>query len=680
MLLVLIYGPLAPWFVAADRFLFDLFAGKVRTSAADNAVIVSIDGGNKSRDELLDEYGRLLESLQAQGAAAIVLPDPPGMTPQDPLPGWSALLSGDSPVFVPTDHRLADVSSRTGVLKLQPDTDDVLRSSRLWYLGGGTMSPSLPLAVALAADVVGTDPRMGQSDFAVYHSRYEPVTRMSPEQLLEGEFPAVALSGKTVFLDSAPELVGAVAVLPSGQFVTPSEISVQLLADIEQERTIVSPPWIRAFEWLAPVMLAIIATLFLPDRNRRDIVVIAAIMIALVVLIEALFLLVGRMRLDMGRAAIIFLGASILSWWLAGAVRKASANAFRRGSDFLAAGRLEPAFAEFRRCEPTETLASAMYKLSLAFEEQAKPERAEAVIQWMKKTQGAHASPENNFSLGGRKGTPQRLGRYVIERRLGRGAMGAVYLARDPRINRAVALKVIPIEKEFEDEELEEARLRFFREAESAGRLTHPNIITVYDCGEDKHLAYIAMEYLQGIPMTQFCDPRKLLAPNKALELCARTAEALDYAHNQGVIHRDIKPANILYSLRQDLLKISDFGVARLTDNNRTKTGIVLGTPMYMSPEQLNAEPLTGLSDLFSLGVTLYELLVGEVPFKASNIAVLMTKITSEDPAPVSNRRPGVPPSVDAVLFKALAKRPEDRFANGAEMAIALRNCAKYAA
>jgi serine/threonine-protein kinase len=360
-------------------------------------------------------------------------------------------------------------------------------------------------------------------------------------------------------------------------------------------------------------------------------------------------------------------------------VRKSAGQAMQRGRDFLSAGRLEPAFAEFRRCEATDDMATVMYKLSLAFEEQAKPERAEAVIQWMKQTNGATQSP-NKFSLGGTKGTPQRLGRYVIEKKVGKGAMGAVYLAKDPRINRAVALKVIPIEKEFEDEELEEARIRFFREAESAGRLTHPNIITVFDCGEDKHLAYIAMEYLQGISLTQFTDPKRLLAPNKALELCARTADALDYAHNQGVIHRDIKPANILYSLREDLLKISDFGVARLTDNNRTKTGIVLGTPMYMSPEQLNAETLTGSSDLFSLGVTLYELLVGEPPFKATNIAVLMTKITTEDPAPVSNRRPGIPPSVDAVLFKALAKRPEDRFANGGEMAIALRNCAKYAA
>ena len=255
--------------------------------------------------------------------------------------------------------------------------------------------------------------------------------------------------------------------------------------------------------------------------------------------------------------------------------------------------------------------------------------------------------------------------------------MGAVYLAKDPRINRAVAIKAIPIEDEFEDEELKEARLRFYREAESAGRLTHPNIITVYDAGEDKGLAYIAMEYVPGIPLTDFTDPNRLLAPKRALELAAQAAEALDYAHNQGVIHRDIKPANLLYNPKEGSLKISDFGVARLTDNNRTKTGIVLGTPMYMSPEQLGAEKLTGLSDLFSLGVTLYELLVGEVPFKATNIAVLMSKITSEDAAPVSSQRSGIPPSVDTVLAKAMAKNPSNRFSCGAEMAIALRNCVK---
>ncbi len=571
--------------------------------------------------EILAEYGKLIEVVQNQGVERIILAEPPTLGASDELPAWTALLSGKTPVFVPAGHRFADVANGTGILALEPDSDDVLRQSRLWHLQGGIMSPSLPLAIALAGKDFIADPRVSHADFAIYLTNYVPVPRLQPETVLSPGFPAGELDGRTVLIDASPALVKAAAVLPSGQFVTTSEVTAQLLAGVEQGQTVIAPTWLRAMEWLAPALLAIVAALFLPPRNRRDIILLATITILIVITIEALFLLIGRMRLDLGRSVIIFLGASILAWWLAGTVRKASANAFKRGNDFLAAGRLEPAFAEFRRCETNEPLASAMYKLSLAFEEQAKPERAEAVIQWMKQTQGT-TQATNKFSLGGKQGTPQRLGRYVIERKLGRGAMGAVYLASDPRINRAVALKVVPIEKEFEDEELEEARLRFFREAESAGRLTHPNIITVYDCGEDKHLAYIAMEYLQGTPLTQFTDPKKLLAPNKALELCARTADALDYAHNQGVIHRDIKPANLLYSMRQDLLKISDFGVARLTDNNRTKTGIVLGTPMYMSPEQLSAETLTGHSDLFSLGVTLYELLVGEVPFKATNIAV----------------------------------------------------------
>ncbi|MGB5628102.1 MAG: serine/threonine-protein kinase, partial [Woeseiaceae bacterium] len=408
----------------------------------------------------------------------------------------------------------------------------------------------------------------------------------------------------------------------------------------------------------------------------KEIAVLTVTGVLGLLLFQALMLMGLHLRIDLGRPILMFVGVGALSAYLVADVKKASVDAFKKGSDFLAAGRLEPAFAEFRRCNPSETVAAVMYKLSLAFEQQAKPERAEAVLEWMKRTQ---SGPKSDDTLTSRKlnGAPQRLGRYVIEKRIGRGAMGAVYLAKDPRINRPVALKAIPIEKEFEDEELKEARLRFYREAESAGRLTHPNIITVFDAGEEKGLAYIAMEYVPGIPLRNYTDPKKLLAPKRALELAAITAEALDYAHNQGVIHRDIKPANLLYNPKEGSLKISDFGVARMTDNNNTKTGIVLGTPMYMSPEQLGAENLTGLSDLFSLGVTLYELLVGEVPFRATNIAVLMTKITTEDPAPVSSRRAGIPPSVDAVLAKALAKRPSDRFSCGAEMAIALRNCAR---
>jgi serine/threonine-protein kinase len=677
VLMLLMYGPLAQWFIAADRVLYDQLAGNRPAKALSNAYIVSIDPMLSTPDEVMATYGRVLEKLSTARVSRIVLPNPPEIPAAADLPAWSALLASDIPVFVPERHRFAQVSDKSGVMQLAVDSDGILRRSSLWHFNGNTMSPSLPLAIAFAESATATAPRMSGSDDAVYFSSYAKIPRIEVADLL-GKTDDEVLRGATVFVDTDREMVGSVEVIPSGQFVTHSEITAALLADIENDRMIIAPSWVHAMEFLLPALLAIVAILFMPDRNRKEILVLTVTGVLTLVLFETLLLVVLHTRIDLGRPVLMFLGVGALSAYLIADVKKASVDAFKKGSDFLAAGRLEPAFAEFRRCNPSETVAAVMYKLSLAFEQQAKPERAEAVLEWMKRTHSTPPSRDDD-TLTARKltGAPQRLGRYVIEKRIGRGAMGAVYLAKDPRINRAIALKAIPIEKEFEDEELKEARLRFYREAESAGRLTHPNIITVFDAGEDKGLAYIAMEYVPGIPLRSFTDPKKLLAPKRALELAATTAEALDYAHNQGVIHRDVKPANLLYNPKEGSLKISDFGVARMTDNNSTKTGIVLGTPMYMSPEQLGAENLTGLSDLFSLGVTLYELLVGEVPFRASNIAVLMTKITTEDPAPVSSRRAGIPPSVDAVLAKAMAKRPTDRFSCGAEMAIALRNCAR---
>lgn len=675
VLLLLMYGPLAQWFIAADRLLYDQVAGGRPAEALTNAYIVSIDPQRTAGGDLLARYGKVVEKLKSSGVDRIILSNPPEIPSNAKLPGWAALLADGTPVFVPARHRLAEVSSHSGFVQLAADNDGVLRRSRLWYLNGGVMSPSLPFAIAFAASATATAPRMSGSDDAVYFSNYAEIPRIDVNELLQSPANEL-LQGATVFVDSDPAIVSAVAVLPSGQFVTYSEVTAALLADIENNRMIIAPSWAQAMELLLPALLAIVAILFMPDRGRKEIVLLTMAGVFGLLLFETLLLLVLQVRMDLGRPILMFIGVGALSTYLVANVKKISSDAFKKGSDFLSAGRLEPAFAEFRRCNPSDTVAAVMYKLSLAFEQQAKPERAEAVLEWMKRT---HSGTGGDTAIAGDKanGMPPRLGRYVIEKRIGRGAMGAVYLAKDPRINRPVAVKAIPIEKEFEDEELKEARLRFYREAESAGRLTHPNIITVFDAGEDKGLAYIAMEYVPGIPLRQFTDPQRLLAPKRALELAASTAEALDYAHNQGVIHRDIKPANLLYNPKDGSLKISDFGVARITDNNKTKTGIVLGTPMYMSPEQLSAEKLTGLSDLFSLGVTLYELLVGEVPFKASNIAVLMTKITTEDPAPISARRAGIPPSVDAVLAKAMAKRPNDRFSCGAEMAIALRNCAR---
>ena len=266
-------------------------------------------------------------------------------------------------------------------------------------------------------------------------------------------------------------IVNAGSVLPSGQFVTYSEMTAALLADIENNRMIIAPTWAQAMEVILPALFAILAVLFMPDRNRKEALVLTATGVLALLLFQALLLLGLHVRIDLGRAILMFVGAGALSAYLTTDARKVSSDAFKRGSDFLAAGRLEPAFAEFRRCSTSDTVAAVMYKLALAFEQQAKPERAEAVLEWMKRTHSTADSGETGTKEK-TNGVPQRLGRYVIEKRIGRGAMGAVYLAKDPRINRPVALKVIPIEKEFEDEELEEARLRFFREAESAGRLT----------------------------------------------------------------------------------------------------------------------------------------------------------------------------------------------------------------
>jgi len=271
-------------------------------------------------------------------------------------------------------------------------------------------------------------------------------------------------------------------------------------------------------------------------------------------------------------------------------------------------------------------------------------------------------------------GRPKRtLGRYEIERELGKGAMGIVYLGRDPKINRVVAIKAIPLADEFEEDDLAEARARFFREAEMAGRLNHPAIVTVYDAGEDNGLAYIAMEYLRGHHLSTHTDPKNLLTPKSVMLLVARVAEALHYAHRQNVVHRDIKPANIMFNPETDELKITDFGIARLTDTSRTKTGIVLGTPSFMSPEQLEGRTLDGRSDQFALGVSLYQLLCGQLPFRADSMPRLMQKIATEPHTPIRMIRPDLPAEVEAIIDRALSKSADDRYVTCAEMAMALR-------
>ncbi|NQV87135.1 MAG: CHASE2 domain-containing protein [Woeseiaceae bacterium] len=359
VLLLVVYGPLAQWFVAADRVLYDQLAGGMPNKSLDNAYIASIETNRSTSAEVLDKYGKVILALQNSGVARIILSNPPEISESDELPGWAALLTSRGSVFVPTQHRFTKLATRSGFVSIQSDNDNVLRQSELWQLTSGVMSPSLPLAINFASSEPNAGSPLSGADDVIFFSSYVELPRIDVANLLLADTTA-SLKGATVFVDADQPFVDATAMLPSGQLVTASEIIASLLADIENDRTIATPATIKAMEYLIPSMLAVIAVLFLPDRNRRDISVVTVTVIAILLLVEAGLLFGFQLRFDLGRPILIFVGVAILSAWLVIDVKKVSGDALKKGTDFLAAGRLEPAFAEFRRCNPSETVASFM--------------------------------------------------------------------------------------------------------------------------------------------------------------------------------------------------------------------------------------------------------------------------------------------------------------------------------
>jgi len=265
----------------------------------------------------------------------------------------------------------------------------------------------------------------------------------------------------------------------------------------------------------------------------------------------------------------------------------------------------------------------------------------------------------------------EHFGRYEILSELGRGAMGVVYKARDPRINRVVAVKTVSLAGQPPEEE-REYRERFFREAEAAGRLSHPGIVTIFDVGEEPEtrIPYIVMEFVGGQSLDKLLsrDDHKLPVET-ALQLVFELAEALDCAHGQGVVHRDLKPANILMT-EDGHAKIADFGVAKLNLANHTLAGRALGTPAYMSPEQLNGEAVDGRSDLFSLGVILYTVLTGYRPFQGNSAITVSFKVVNRDPIPATLLDTELPEGLDHIIQRAMAKDPAERYQSGAELVL----------
>lgn len=357
-------------------------------------------------------------------------------------------------------------------------------------------------------------------------------------------------------------------------------------------------------------------------------------------------------------------------------------------------GEYDQSFVSLQKCPTTDPMLEQMYRIGQAYEKRrqygkaldlyrelhsrrpgykAADKRIKSLVQ-LEENQGSAIS---NFSsartlIVTNHGLQKPiLGRYELVRELGRGAMGVVYLGMDPKINRQVAVKTMDL-TQYNDDELQIVRERFFKEAETAGRLNHPNIVTIYDVGDEQDLAFIAMDYVIGQVMSDFIRKGRLLPIDMVFKLMRQVAIALDYAHKQGVVHRDIKPSNIMYNTEEHIIKVTDFGIARAAGASNTHTSSILGSPLYMAPEQLSGVEVDGRADLFSLGVSMYQLLTGELPFQGDTLASLAYQVTNVKHQPIREHRSELPILTTRLINKLLQKDPDKRFSSGKEVAAAI--------
>ncbi len=367
------------------------------------------------------------------------------------------------------------------------------------------------------------------------------------------------------------------------------------------------------------------------------------------------------------------------------------------GLSFQSQGMLDMAFDKFR-CIPVDIgMKDVLYNLSLDYERKRQFNKAASVLEYIETSDKnfkdvserkkkllqvsetmvfgdsllGTGSTNSGFVMTGSSVHPT-LGRYEIIRQLGKGAMGVVYLGQDPRINRTTAIKTFRLTEGLNAEQASRMKEQFFREAESAGTLSHPHIVTIYDAGEEQELAYIAMEYLEGTSFETFVSKNSMLSIRKVILYAADIAAALDYAHQKGVIHRDIKPANVML-LKNDTVKITDFGIARINAASQTQTGVVKGTPSYMSPEQFSGKKADGRSDIFSLGAMIFQLLTGELPFVGDSLPALMHHIMNEPHANPKTINPKIPEALVLIVNKALEKDVEKRYQRAGQMSDHLR-------
>jgi serine/threonine-protein kinase len=690
----------------------------------------------KEAEQEFSTDARLARSLAAAGN--VVLPmlfvrGAPKGKPDKPLPefvrrnGVAIDGSGSLPVrtqavSIAVLESLGAAAAALGHLNALPDVDGAIRTEALALEHYGEFYPSF--AAMLAARSLNLGPRdirirPGEAiEIGNLRARTDPEARMytyfyrdpglaedSFFDVYTGRIPAQKYRDKIVLIGPTAAGLGSVFVTPASAAMPAVTLQAHTVSSLLQEHFFVRPGWGDAAELAIAALVALYLIALLPRLQAGAALAFSGTLFGILLVAQFTVMAGAGLWLQlMMPATLLLVGHAALATkrFIVTERAKLASDASSAESNRMLAlayqgqGQLDLAWDKFRQVPLSEAMLDNLYNLGLDFERKRQFNKAEAVLRRIQEFDPKFRDLESRLSrakqlsetviLGGAAhpggtlqlnvGEKPRFGRFEVLKELGKGAMGVVYLGRDPKIGREVAIKTLALAQEFEADELAEVKARFFREAETAGRLSHPNIVTIYDTGEEHDFCYIAMELLKGGDLAPFTKPGNLLPLESVVSIVARVADALGYAHRQGVVHRDIKPANMMYHPESDTLKVTDFGIARLTASSKTKTGMVLGTPSYMSPEQLAGSKIDGRSDLFSLAVTLYQLLCGRLPFDGESMAQLMFRIANDAPADIRQARAELPAALAAFLERALAKRPEARFQTGEEFGGALRAAA----
>ena len=692
-----------------------------------------IDRMLSKAEKEIDDDARLIAAVNY--AKNVVLPirffmEPDGRPPDaGSLPDWlkrHSMLPGkfsrwqaqgpfslNAVSVMPTFEDLARRAGALGHTTVVADRDGTVRSTPLLIRYMGRYFPSFALQVAAKytgsglEDIQPDDSGLTLERFDIptdndyrmfidYGGNKRPFESVSFADVLSGEAPGTLFKDKIVLLGNTLSWATASYRTPMGEGFNDIGITAGTVENIINRRHYSRPVWTNVLEILVVVYFGLFLVFVIPRVKPRDGALILGIFLLTWICFSVILLLSFGYWVRI--FAPVFL--AVFGYGFAGFhrfAREAQRDSIELnkmlGLSFQSKGMLDMAFEKFKQCPvDNESVRDLLYNLGQDFERKRMFNKALVVYNYLQ-TAGrykdslqriemleslsdntASAAPSKNGSIILNNGaTKPTLGRYEIIRELGQGAMGVVYLGRDPKINREVAIKTLSYSN-VEQELFEEFRERFLREAEAAGRLAHPNIVTIYDVGEEHDMAYMAMELLKGSDLLGYCRKGALMPVERVLEILAMVADALAYAHSNEVVHRDIKPDNIIL-LDGGRVKVADFGIARVMSASETQTGVLLGTPSYMSPEQVEGAKVDGRSDLFSLGIVMYEMLSGEKPFKGDNLANMMYAISNANYTPLKKVVADIPDCCSRIVNKLLRKDPDKRSASAEEVAQKLRQC-----